>query len=186
MSDVKFCTNCGTELKEGVRFCTECGTKVEVVDTFADFQQPINSSVPEQVAKTGNNKTKGIVLAGGILVVLAVIFVIYKSFFSYPSDPGDVAVKFLNAMMVDYDADEAEKYIDMSMVSEGDIDEVCDSVKLMNVKISKIKVTNKEVDGNYAEIEFTATMSFLGEKEENEGTVSLEKMDGKWKVVDFN
>ena len=27
---MKFCTNCGAQLPEGVKFCTECGTKFDV------------------------------------------------------------------------------------------------------------------------------------------------------------
>lgn len=199
MPDNKFCGKCGSQLKEGVQFCTECGTKVAAedkldgttsviknVDQFEDFEQPIESHLPPNVSKSDKGKTKLIVAIGGVVVALAIIFVIYKGFFAYPSKPDDVAVKFLNAMMVDYAADDAAKYIDMGMVSKSDIKEVCTSVKLMSVKISGIKVTRKEVEGDYAKVTFSATMSFLGQKEEEDGTISLEKIKGKWKVVDFN
>ena len=42
---MRFCTNCGAQLPDGVKFCTECGNKLEVPE------QPVRESVMEPVNK---------------------------------------------------------------------------------------------------------------------------------------
>ena len=45
----RFCTECGSELPDGMLFCTQCGTKAEQ-DTPAPRQNPIPRTVPQRAA----------------------------------------------------------------------------------------------------------------------------------------
>ena len=42
----RFCTGCGSELREGVAFCTECGAKAEQP---VSQQPPVSQSIPQSV-----------------------------------------------------------------------------------------------------------------------------------------
>ncbi len=209
MSENKFCTKCGAPLRDGVSFCSECGAKLgenvtpevqpiptnnpyEGVQPTVNQQQPqysapIYSSIPNenQIAK---NDKQGKIIAGvfGLIAVIAIVFFVYKGFFSYPSKPADVAEKFLNEMMVDFDASGAKKYLEEDAGEYDEIKEACDAIKSSGIKVKKIKVTDTEIEGNYAEVTVSVTATWLGEKETQEADVSLEKIDGKWKVIDFN
>lgn len=208
MSENKFCTNCGAPLREGVQFCTECGTRVgedvapsvqtipsenpsEGAQSAGNMQQPeysapVYSPIPNENQKKNDKQGKIIIGVFGAIAVLAIVFFVYKGFFAYPSKPADVAEKFMNAMMVDYDAGKVKKYIEADTDEYDEIKEVCDSIKLSGIKVKKIKVTDTEVDGNYAEVTISVTAVWMGEKQTEEADVSLEKIDGKWKVIDFN
>jgi uncharacterized membrane protein YvbJ len=208
MSENKFCTNCGAPLREGVQFCTECGTRVgedvtpsvqttpsvnqsEGVQLAGYMQQPeysapVYNPIPNENQKKNDKQGKIIIGVFGAIAVLAIVFFIYKGFFSYPSKPADVAEKFMSAMMVDFDAGKVKKYVDVDIDDYDDIKEVCDSIKLSGIKVKKIKVTNTDVEGNYAEVTISVTATWLGEKQTEEAKISLEKVDGKWKVIDFN
>jgi hypothetical protein len=78
----KYCSNCGTEINEGVRFCSECGASVE----NNNIQNNIDDDI--LIEKSLNQPNKGLriskVLIG--IVVLTMLFFIGKSFFlSYDS-----------------------------------------------------------------------------------------------------
>ena len=63
----KFCSNCGQAINFGSRFCEHCGNPVNQVDS-----QSIVNRKP-----TSGKKTIGILIAfGGMIVILAIIFVI--------------------------------------------------------------------------------------------------------------
>lgn len=42
----RFCTNCGTEIPEGVAFCTECGTKVPDSNPAPQQENPVQAQAP--------------------------------------------------------------------------------------------------------------------------------------------
>ena len=89
-------------------------------------------------------------------------------------------------MMIDYDSKEAQKYFELDEVDYEEIKELCDGFKYSGIKIKEIKVLDTEIEGNYAEVTLSLTASWLGETETEEGEVSLQKIDGKWKIIDFN
>lgn len=213
MSENKFCTKCGAPLREGVSFCTECGAKLgenvtpevqpipnnnaannpyagvqpSVNQQQPNYSAPVYSPIPDENQKVKNDK-QGKIIAGvfGLIAVVAIVFFVYKGFFSYPSKPADVAEKFLNEMMVDFDAAGAKKYLEEDAGEYDEIKDACDVIKSSGIKVKKIKATDTEVDGNYAEVRVSVTATWMGEKETQEADVSLEKIDGKWKVIDFN
>ena len=208
MSEIKFCSNCGAPLRKDVQFCTECGTKVTgdvtpvaqptpVSDTVQEVQPttnqmppqytaPVYNQIPDENQKAKNDK-QGKIIVGvfGVITALAIVFFVYKGFFSYPSKPEDVAKNCFNAMMIDFDAKEAQKYVELEEVEYDDIKDLCDSIKSSEIKIKKIKIVDTEIDGDYADVTLSMTASIGGETETEEGYVSLEKIDGKWKVVNF-
>ena len=209
MSEKKFCTNCGAPLRDDGQFCTECGTKVKedfatvtqatstenpnqgVVPTVdqnqPQYTAPAYSPIPDDNQMVKSDK-QGKVIIGvfGAIAALAIIFFVYKGFFAYPSKPADVAKKCFNAMMIDYDSKEAQKYFELDEVDYEEIKELCDGFKYSGMKIKEIKVLDTEIEGNYAEVTLSLTASWLGETETEEGEVSLQKIDGKWKIIDFN
>lgn len=208
MSENKFCTNCGAALRDEVQFCTECGTKVAPVATPVmqssvtensaqgvdptlnqlppEYAAPAYSQIPSDIQKAKNNK-QGKLIAGvlGAIAVLIVIFIVYKGFFAYPSKPAEVAKKCFEAMMIDYDAKEAEKYVGLE-VENDEIEELCDSIKDSGIKVKKISIVSTDIDEDYAEVTLSIKASWLGETSTEDGYVSLQKIDGKWKVIDFN
>ena len=209
MSENKFCTNCGTTLRDDVQFCTECGTKVTrdaapvtsptpVESSVQGDGQAINQNEPVYVTpaynhfpnenQKGKNDKQGKVIVGvfGAIAVLAIVFFVYKGFFAYPSKPAEVAKKCFNAMMIDFDAKEAGKYVELDEVDYDEIKELCDEIKTSSIKVKKIKIEGTDIEGDYAEVTLSITASWLGETETQEGDVSLQKIDGKWKVIDFN
>lgn len=73
----KYCSNCGTEINEGVRFCSECDASVE----NNNIQNNIDDDI--LIENSLNQPNKGLriskVLIG--IVVLTMLFFIGKSFF---------------------------------------------------------------------------------------------------------
>ncbi|WP_455714054.1 zinc-ribbon domain-containing protein [Anaerosporobacter sp.] len=206
MSENKFCTKCGAPLRDGVQFCTECGTRVggdatQTVQPTASvnpnvgvnstnqpqYSAPVYSPIPDENQKMKNDK-QGKIIAGvfGLIAVLAIVFLVYKGFFSYPSKPADVAEKFINAVMVDFDAKSAQKYIVSEVDDYDEIKEICEAIEDSGIKVKKVKVSDTEVDGDYAEVTLSITVSLLGQTETQDADVSLEKINGKWKVIDFD
>ncbi|MEE1086654.1 MAG: lectin-like protein [Schaedlerella sp.] len=62
---MRYCSNCGGQLKEGTKFCGKCGTKVEY---------NINAREEKTVKKNGK---KGLVIAAIVLLLLTVLFTIF-------------------------------------------------------------------------------------------------------------
>lgn len=48
-----FCSNCGTELRQGVKFCTKCGAKSAVIENDEPIPQSGNSEVFEDAPNEG-------------------------------------------------------------------------------------------------------------------------------------
>ncbi|WP_310603744.1 hypothetical protein, partial [Anaerosporobacter sp.] len=190
-------------LGEGVLFCTKCGTKreeesapvaqpasipMENVNQPAPQPTPVYSPIPDENQQAKNNK-QGKMIAGifGVVAVLAVVFFIYQGFFAYPSKPAQVAEKCIKAVMVDFDAKEANKYmITVENVDYADIKEAMSEIEDMGAKISNVKATDTKIEGKYAEVTLNVTISWLGMSTTEDMTVSLEKVSGRWKVNDLN
>ena len=61
---MKYCTNCGTKIKEDTKFCTNCGAAVTTRD-----KELISADIMSKEKKT-NYSAKKILIIGGIIVVL--------------------------------------------------------------------------------------------------------------------
>ena len=81
-----FCSNCGSELKEGTVFCSNCGTKVaEAVEQTPDNTQVMPNYTSnayngynQQGNKPNNNKMIGMAVVG--VAALVVLFILVKLF----------------------------------------------------------------------------------------------------------
>lgn len=153
-------------------------------------QQPYNvpqySSYPTAEQQKNNKSGKAIAAIIGVVAVAAAIFLVYKVFFSYPSKPEDVAVNFVEALMVDMDASETGKYVIEEVNDAGDIKEVINEFKGQGFKISNVRSTDVEKDGDTAEVTVEVKISLAGQSVTEEMTLELTKVSGKWKVSDFN
>ena len=45
---MKYCENCGAELKEGIKFCTRCGAKVMLPESAVPVQRPEHAAAPQR------------------------------------------------------------------------------------------------------------------------------------------
>ncbi len=88
---MKYCSNCGKELEEGVSFCSECGAKVETAqeETAAPVAVPVAEAAPapvetatpvaEEEEKPKKKSKKGLIIgiiAGAAALIAAAVVVI--------------------------------------------------------------------------------------------------------------
>ncbi len=82
-----FCSNCGSEIKEGEKFCTNCG---HAVSTEERAQNPINYAENNTAKKPKKKKKIWKIILGIILVMIisAVAFVYHELNEDFPKDIG--------------------------------------------------------------------------------------------------
>lgn len=68
---MKYCTNCGAEIKEGVAFCSKCGTKVGA-------KRPVEGTVVNNVSAQPKSK-----IAAGLLGILLGCFGVHNFYLGY-------------------------------------------------------------------------------------------------------
>ncbi|HEX3075718.1 MAG TPA: zinc-ribbon domain-containing protein [Lachnospiraceae bacterium] len=150
--------------------------------------QPGYSNMPSEIKGKSSNK-KGILAVVGVVALFAIGFFVWKTFFSYPSSPEGVAKAFISSIMEDKDAKKAASYVsddvEVSGADISDLQDICDEMDSYDIDIKNIKATDVEKDGNYAEVEIEIAVEFMGEKDTQTADISLQKEDGKWKVVDY-
>jgi len=71
---MKYCTNCGEQIKGDNKFCTNCGTPVQVVE------KEWNTNMETEAKKT-KYLSKKMIMIGGLITIIAIIF-IGKNIFS--------------------------------------------------------------------------------------------------------
>ncbi len=84
---MKYCSNCGQPLREGVKVCTNCGTPVQRFNQhhrhsqYSDQRRPYQQSVNKQSQSPKDNKKFWIIITIVlvVLITLFVVFVILKS-----------------------------------------------------------------------------------------------------------
>lgn len=69
---MKYCTNCGQQLKENASFCTNCGMSVKMSDSSVETKEAVQNS-KEDRPKTTSKTTKIIV---GLIAAVALLFVV--------------------------------------------------------------------------------------------------------------
>jgi hypothetical protein len=153
----------------------------------AQGQPGYNNMPSENTGKRSN--MKGIVAVVGVVALFAIGFFVWKTFFSYPSSPEGVAKAFISSIMEDKDAKKAASYVsddvEVSGADISDLQDICDEMDSYDIDIKNIKATDVEKDGNYAEVEIEIAVEFMGEKDTQTADISLQKEDGKWKVIDY-
>ena len=80
-----YCTNCGTQIPEGVRFCSSCGAAASYNGGAAG--RPAVDG-PSAVSDAQNNKTMGILAYLGILVLVPIFAARESQFARYHANQG--------------------------------------------------------------------------------------------------
>jgi uncharacterized membrane protein YvbJ len=139
--NMKFCSNCGTQLEDSVKFCGGCGAAQEEAATQENFtyEQPAASAQPAQ-SNGGFNDVieKGKKMTGGkvwLIPVIAVgaIFVLWFVIFFFRSVVGSGAISKKGAVNAYFKAQakrDAKAYVNATMspsmlkavLEEGDYD----------------------------------------------------------------
>ena len=124
--EMKFCSNCGTQLEDSVKFCGGCGAAQEVAQPQQNFtyEQPVANTQPAQ-SNGGFNGVieKGKKITGGKIWLLpvalvAVIFVVWFVIFFFRTIIGSGAATMTGAVKNYYKAMEdldAKDYINATM-----------------------------------------------------------------------
>lgn len=100
---MKYCTNCGTKIKDNSLFCEECGAKQE--NTVSDNDNHAYEQTIVQTFDKPKAKKKGIFKFLAIVIVLALV--VYSAVFvfkscSTPTKLEDVASEFTEALLIDF------------------------------------------------------------------------------------
>lgn len=117
---MKFCKNCGAELRDHAKVCTQCGTKQVPEDKEAKSDEhTYQRKVPSQRPKEPMDpKKKKILLSsvGGVIVLAIVLFIAYKVLESVYS-PDSMMDDFSNAI-TNEDADSLKSAVSTDISDE--------------------------------------------------------------------
>lgn len=200
----KFCSKCGNELKEGARFCSVCGNPVKQIQsgqsaaTAETNEERQGSAVP--VKK--NRNLWLLAIPAAILIILLVIFGVKAVLSPAYLKP----VKYMEKAFNKQDIDLMKKALPDEYAAWMTDDLEDDMFDLDSDYKIKIKVTDKEkiakkdleeilIDDYYvldsiAEdakagyiLEAEATLKQDGEKDTQDITLVVVKVDGKWVIV---
>ncbi len=67
--DMKFCSNCGSQIGDGVKFCPSCGSPVQ----SSDEENALQSAVDADKHDIEQNKVMGVLAYLGILVLIPLL-----------------------------------------------------------------------------------------------------------------
>ena len=200
----KFCSKCGNELKEGARFCSVCGNPVKQIQsgqsaaTAETNEERQGSAVP--VKK--NKNLWLLAIPAVILIILLVIFGVKAVLSPEYLKP----VKYMEKAINQQDINLLKKAVPDEYAEWMTDDLEDDMFDLDSDYKIKIKVTDKEkiakkdleetlIDDYYvldsiAEdakagyiLEAEATLKQDGEKDTQDITLVVVKVDGKWVIV---
>ena len=200
----KFCSKCGNELKEGARFCSVCGNPVKQIQsgqsaaTAETNEERQGSAVP--VKK--NKNLWLLAIPAVILIILLVIFGVKAVLSPAYLKP----VKYMEKAINQQDINLLKKAVPDEYAEWMTDDLEDDMFDLDSDYKIKIKVTDKEkiakkdleetlIDDYYvldsiAEdakagyiLEAEATLKQDGEKDTQDITLVVVKVDGKWVIV---
>ncbi len=184
-----FCSNCGTEIKEGTAFCSKCGAKAGET-----AQQDYSQGMPDysantygssqQSSKPNNNKKIGMIVVGVAAVI--VLFLLFKFVGIFTTPAYEKPIKYVcdglekgngKTMMKafpDYIVDQLEdNYGDMDdfmdMMSENLEDSFGKRIKISYKVTDKDKVDKDDIDDLEDEIE-----SYYDEKVKIKAAYNLE------------
>lgn len=96
-----FCSNCGSEMKEGSVFCSNCGTKTADslqqatgnTQGMPNYTSNSYTGVSQQMNKPNNNKIIGMAVVG--VAALAVLFIVFKLFGAITTPGYEKPIKYV-------------------------------------------------------------------------------------------
>ena len=200
----KFCSKCGNELKEGARFCSVCGNPVKQIQS-GQSAATAETNEERQGSAVPVKKNKNLWL----LAIPAVILIILLAIFGVKAvlSPAYLKpVKYMEKAFNKQDIDLLKKALPDEYAEWMTDDLEDDMFDLDSDYKIKIKVTDKEkiakkdleeilIDDYYvldsiAEdakagyiLEAEATLKQDGEKDTQDITLVVVKVDGKWVIV---
>ena len=200
----KFCSKCGNELKEGARFCSVCGNPVKQIQS-GQSAATAETNEERQGSAVPVKKNKNLWL----LAIPAVILIILLAIFGVKAvlSPAYLKpVKYMEKAFNKQDIDLMKKALPDEYAAWMTDDLEDDMFDLDSDYKIKIKVTDKEkiakkdleetlIDDYYvldsiAEdakagyiLEAEATLKQDGEKDTQDITLVVVKVDGKWVIV---
>ena len=200
----KFCSKCGNELKEGARFCSVCGNPVKQIQS-GQSAATAETNEERQGSAVPVKKNKNLWL----LAIPAVILIILLAIFGVKAvlSPAYLKpVKYMEKAFNKQDIDLLKKAVPDEYAAWMTDDLEDDMFDLDSDYKIKIKVTDKEkiakkdleetlIDDYYvldsiAEdakagyiLEAEATLKQDGEKDTQDITLVVVKVDGKWVIV---
>ena len=200
----KFCSKCGNELKEGARFCSVCGNPVKQIQS-GQSAATAETNEERQGSAVPVKKNKNLWL----LAIPAVILIILLAIFGVKAvlSPAYLKpVKYMEKAFNKQDIDLMKKAVPDEYAAWMTDDLEDDMFDLDSDYKIKIKVTDKEkiakkdleetlIDDYYvldsiAEdakagyiLEAEATLKQDGEKDTQDITLVVVKVDGKWVIV---
>ena len=200
----KFCSKCGNELKEGARFCSVCGNPVKQIQsgqsaaTAETNEERQGSAVP--VKK--NKNLWLLAIPAAILVILLVIFGIKAVLSPAYLKPVKYMEKAFNKQDIDlmkkavpdeYAAWMTDDIVDYMFDLDSDYKitiKVTDKEKIAKKDLEETLIDDYYVLDSIAEdakagyiLEAEATLKQDGEKDTQDITLVVVKVDGKWVIV---
>ena len=192
VGDSKFCSNCGqvqtclscgTEFTENEKFCTKCGTargqsNQQLAQTSVTPSATTASSPEVATGKPLNNKRVPLI-AGVIATIVVALFLVFKLFGS-PDTPEEVIENFFKA----FEAQDVEEIKEYMHPSEHDLVDFSDVPS--DVKIEVVEFEEVDINGDEASVVVVAKMTSksFGISETDDFEFELEKLDGKWVIVE--
>ena len=200
----KFCSKCGNELKEGARFCSVCGNPVKQIQSgqSAAIAETNEERQGSAVPVKKNKNLWLLAIPAAILIILLAIFGVKAVLSPAYLKP----VKYMEKAFNKQDIDLLKKAVPDEYAAWMTDDLEDDMFDLDSDYKIKIKVTDKEkiakkdleetlIDDYYvldsiAEdakagyiLEAEATLKQDGEKDTQDITLVVVKVDGKWVIV---
>lgn len=167
------CSSCGTEITSPSKFCSKCGASIgQTVNTQATTITPSTSPKKSFDFK----KIPWFVWAIAAAVILLLIFNPFKG----PNTPKEVVTEFMEAFE-DLDEKRIKKLIHPD---ERDIVDFSGVPKDVKVKIIEFEEVTIEGDEAYVVVIAEMSSKKLGLSEEDDFEFELEKVKGKWLIVD--
>ena len=196
----KFCSKCGNELKEGARFCSVCGNPVKQVQS-AQSEAAAGTSEEREVVSSNKNLWL-LAIPAALLVILLVIFGIKAVLSPAYLKPVKYMEKAFNKQDIDlmkkavpdeYAAWMTDDIVDYMFDLDSDYKitiKVTDKEKIAKKDLEETLIDDYYVLDSIAEdakagyiLEAEATLKQDGEKDTQDITLVVVKVDGKWVIV---
>lgn len=200
----KFCSKCGNELKEGARFCSVCGNPVKQIQSgqSAAIAETNEERQGSAVPVKKNKNLWLLAIPAAILVILLVIFGIKAVLSPAYLKPVKYMEKAFNKQDIDlmkkavpdeYAAWMTDDIVDYMFDLDSDYKitiKVTDKEKIAKKDLEETLIDDYYVLDSIAEdakagyiLEAEATLKQDGEKDTQDITLVVVKVDGKWVIV---
>lgn len=194
-----YCSNCGSNNKDGVKFCNSCGSPIDRGEGLKRYDTDAYVSRP----RFGNKK---IFILGGIILALLLLMTVFFLNKNANSPEDTIQTLVMGVKNADVAAciscltPSLVEKIETMMTYSGFTKEkaMMDIKKSLEYSASgdgkvdfNVSIVNEEIKGNQADVEVSIKMIHNGEvKDISEygvfnPTVIMEKIEGKWYVSDL-